>query len=55
MISPICGISNMSQMNLSTKEKQTHRHGVQTRGCQEGGSRMDREFRVNRCKVLHLE
>ena len=28
----------MSQMNLSTKQKQTHRHREQTGGCQEGGS-----------------
>ena len=27
----------MAQMNLSTGEKQTHRHGEQTCGCQEGG------------------
>ena len=26
-------------MNLSTKQKQTHRHGEQTFGCQEGGRR----------------
>ena len=25
MISLICGIQNMTQMNLSTKQKQTHR------------------------------
>ena len=27
----------MEQTNLSTKEKQTHRHGQQTCGCQGGG------------------
>ena len=27
----------MAQMNLSTKHKQTHRHGEQTCGCQGGG------------------
>ena len=26
----------MTQMNLSTKQKQTHRHREQTHGCQEG-------------------
>ena len=30
MISLICGISNMTQMNLSGKQKQTHRHREQT-------------------------
>ena len=45
----------MAQMNLSTKQKQTHRHREQTCGCREGGSRMDREFGVSRCKLLHLE
>ena len=47
----------MAQMNLSTKQTQIHRHGEQTCGCQGGGggSGMDEEFRVNRCKLLHLE
>ena len=27
----------MTQMNLFTKQKQTHRHRQQTCGCQEGG------------------
>ena len=27
----------MAQMNLSTKQKQTHRHKDKTRGCQGGG------------------
>ena len=27
----------MAQMNLSMKQKQTHRHREQTYGCQEGG------------------
>ena len=39
MISLICGISNMTQMNLSTKQKQNHRHREQTCGCQGGGGR----------------
>ena len=39
----ICGISNMAQMNLSMKQKQTHRHREQTYDCQGGrsGVRMD--------------
>ena len=44
-------------MNLPTKQKQTHRHKGQTlvaKG-EEGGSRMDWEFGVRRCKVLHFE
>ena len=32
MIALICG-----QMNLSMKQKQTHRHSEQTWGCQTGG------------------
>ena len=43
-------------MNLSTKQKQTHRE--QTCGCQEGGGegrRMGWEFGVGRCTLLHLE
>ena len=37
MISLICGIQNMTQMNLTMKQKQNHRHGEQTGGCQGGG------------------
>ena len=44
-------------MNLSTEQKQIHRHGGQTCGCQggEGGPGMDWEFGVSRSKLLHLE
>ena len=35
MISFICGIENITQMNLSTKQKQTHRLREQADGCQE--------------------
>ena len=44
-------------MNLPTKQKQTHRHGEQTCGYQgrEGGTGMDWEFGVSRCRLLHLE
>ena len=53
MISLICGIYNMTQMNLSTKQKQTHRHREQTSDCQ--GGRLDWEFGTSRCKLLHRE
>ena len=47
----------MAQMNLSTKQKQTHRYREQTCGCQErqGESGMGWEFVVSRCKLLPLE
>ena len=37
MIPLTCGIQNMTQMNSSMKQKQTHRHREQICGCQEGG------------------
>ena len=45
----------MAQKNLSTEKKQTH--GEKTCGCQGGGggSGIDWEFGVNRCKLLPLE
>ena len=45
----------MAQTNLSTKQKQTHSHGEETCGCQGGGSGIDWELGVSRCKLLHLE
>ena len=36
MISVICGIENTTQMNLFTKQKQTHRHRKRTYGYQRG-------------------
>ena len=47
----------MTQMNLSTKQKQTHIHREQTCGCQGGGGwrGMDWEFGVSRCKSLYTE
>ena len=47
----------MAQMNLFTEKKQTHVHGEQTCGCQEGGrgSGRDWQFGVSTCKLLHLE
>ena len=43
--------------NLPKEQKQTHRHGGRTCGCQGDGRgrRMDSEFGVSRCKLLHLE
>ena len=43
----------MVQMNLSTKQKQTHRCREQTCGCQGGGSGggMDWEFGASRYKL----
>ena len=47
----------MTQMNIATKQKQTHRYREQTwlpRGKGgEGGK--DRRFRVNRCKLVYTE
>ena len=47
----------MTQMNLCTKQKQTHRHGEQVCGGQEKGAvgRMDGEFGISRCKPLYIE
>ena len=44
-------------MNLSMKQKQTHRHREQTCGCQGGGvgGGMDWEFGISRCKLLYIE
>ena len=36
MISLICGIQNMIQVNIFTKQKQTHRHRKQIYGYQRG-------------------
>ena len=47
----------MAQMNLSTEQKQTHRHREQTCGCQGGGGRSGKDWEsgASRCKPLHLE
>ena len=47
----------MVQMNLSTKQKQTHRLREQTCGSprgETGGSWMDGGFGLDRCKLLCL-
>ena len=48
----------MTQMNLTTKRKQTHRHREQTCACRGGegsGGGMDWEFGISRCKLLYIE
>ena len=58
MTSVVCGIQNMAQLNLSTKQRKTHRHRDQTCGCQEGGGKgrgMGWESGVGRCNLQHLE
>ena len=44
-------------MNLSMKEKQTHKHREQTCGCQGGGGGggMEWEFGISRCNLLHIK
>ena len=41
-------------MNLSTKQKQTHRHREQTCGCQGVEAGKDWEFGVGRGKLLYI-
>ena len=41
-------------MNISMKQKQTHRYREQTCGCQGGGERKDWEFGISRCKLLYI-
>ena len=55
IISLTSGLYYMAQMNLSTEKKQTHGHGEHTCSCQGGGGGSGTEFRVIRCKLLHLE
>ena len=47
----------MAQRNLSTEQKQSHRHRKQTCGCQVGLGRngMDWHLGFSRCIPLHLE
>ena len=46
----------MAQVNLSTKQKQTHKHREQTCGAKVEGREWDAwDFGINRCKQLLLE
>ena len=48
----------MTQINLSIKQKQTHRHREETYGCQGGwggGGGMEWEFGISICKLIHAE
>ena len=47
----------MAERILVYKTERDHGHGEQICGCQEegGGSGMDGEFEVRRCKLLYLE
>ena len=47
----------MKQTNLSTEQKQTHRHREHTCGCQWelGGRGLDWEFAVSRGKLSYIE
>ena len=44
-------------MNISTKQKQTHRHREQTCGCQgrEGWGGKDWEVGISRCKLVYIK
>ena len=52
--SSICGMQNMTQMNLPMKRKQMHRQRTDW-GCQGGGDEggKDWKFGISRCKLLY--
>jgi len=52
MISLICGIQNMTQMNFSMK--QTHRHREQICGCQQWVEGMEWKSGISKRKVLYI-
>ena len=56
IMSFICGISSATQMNLSIKQKQTHRHREQSCGYQGGGAGGGTECEpgVSRCTLLYV-
>ena len=60
-LSPLCDMTYIWNLIYSINEpfhkKETHGHGEQTCGCQEeaGGSGVDWEFGVSRCKLSHLQ
>ena len=46
----------LTQMDLSIKQKQTHKHREQTCGCRRGGrggGGMGWEFGISRCKLVY--
>ena len=45
----------MTQMNLSTKQKETHRHREHTCGCQGDWGGKGGECRISRCKLLYID
>ena len=45
----------MAQMNSSTKQKQTRRYRLVVAKGEGGGSKMDWEFGVGKCKLLHFK
>ena len=53
MIPLICGIQNMTQMNLSTKQKHTCKHREQTGNCQ-GNQEWEGLGRLGLCKLLYM-
>ena len=61
MISLICGIYSIIQMNISIQKKKkrklAHQYREQTCGCQEDKGRggMDWDFEISRCKLLYRE
>ena len=56
MILLVRGISNKTQMNTPTKQKQIHRYREWTSGCQgvEVGGRKDWEVGIGRRKLLYM-
>ena len=57
LISPTHEIWSTTQVNLSTKHKQTHGYREQIGGCQGGGGRGSKELGggVSICKLLYIE
>ena len=56
VVSLICGIYKMLQMNLFTKQKQSHRQRKQIYGYQMvNGGGVDWEFGINRYTLLYIK
>ena len=53
----MCNLKKMIQMNLFTKQKQTHSYRKQIYGYQrgKGEGRINQEFGISRCKLLYIE